>query len=49
MSTGTIANEKDQPEYIQGSIDKIRNSVENRQLQLALQTVNEGSRRKSQF
>ncbi len=38
---------KEQTEYIQNQIDKIRNSVEDRQSRIAWQTVNKLSRRKS--
>ena len=38
---------KEQTEYIQNLIDKIRDSVEDRQSRLAWQTINEVSRRKS--
>ena len=38
---------KDQTEYIQNQIDKIRDSVEDRQSRIAGQTINEVSRRKS--
>ena len=38
---------KEQTEYIQNQIDKIRDSVEDRQFWTAWQTVNEVSRRKS--
>ena len=38
---------KEQTEYIQNQIDKIRDSVEDRQSRIAWQTVNEVSRRKS--
>ena len=38
---------KEQTEYIQNQIDKIRDSVEDRQSRIAWQTVNEMSRRKS--
>ena len=38
---------KEQTEYIQNQIDKIRNAVEERQLRIAWQTINEVSRRKS--
>ena len=38
---------KEQAEYIQNQIDKIRDSVEDRQSRIAWQTINEGSRRKS--
>ena len=38
---------KEQTEYIQNQIDKIRNSVEDRQSRIAEQTINEVSRRKS--
>ena len=38
---------KEQTEYIQNQIDKIRNSVEDRQYRIAWQTINEVSRRKS--
>ena len=38
---------KERTEYIQNQIDKIRDSVENRQSRLAWQTINEVSRRKS--
>ena len=38
---------KEQTEYIQNQIDKIRNSVEDRQSRIAWQTINEVSRRKN--
>ena len=38
---------KEQTEYIQNQIDKIRDSVEDRQSRIAKQTINEVSRRKS--
>ena len=38
---------KEQMEYIQNQIDKIRDSVEDKQSRIAWQTVNEVSRRKS--
>ena len=38
---------QDQTEYIQNQIDKIRDSVEDRQSRIAWQTINEVSRRKS--
>ena len=38
---------KEQTEYIQNQIDKIRDSVEDRQSSIAWQTINEGSRRKN--
>ena len=38
---------KEQREYIQNQIDKIRDSVEDRQSRIAWQMVNEVSRRKS--
>ena len=38
---------KDQTEYIQNQIDKIRDSVEDRQSRIAWQTINEVSRRKN--
>ena len=38
---------KEQTEYIQNQIDKIRDSVENRQSMIAWQTINKASRRKS--
>ena len=38
---------KDQTEYVQNQIDKIRDSVEDRQPRIAWQTTNEVSRRKS--
>ena len=38
---------KEQTEYIQNQIDKIRDSVENRQSRIAWQTINEVSRRNS--
>ena len=38
---------KEQTEYIQNQIDKIRDSVEDRQSMIAWQTINEVSRRKS--
>ena len=38
---------KEQTEYIQNQIDKIRDSVEDRQSRVAWQTINELNRRKS--
>ena len=38
---------KEQTEYIQNQVDKIRDSVEDRQSRIARQTINEVSRRKS--
>ena len=38
---------KEQAEYIQNQIDKIRDSVEDRQSRIAWKTINEVSRRKS--
>ena len=38
---------KEQTEYIQNQIDKIRDSLEDRQSRIAWQTINEGSRRKN--
>ena len=38
---------KEQAEYIQNQIDKIRDSVEDRQSRIAWQTINEVSRRKN--
>ena len=38
---------KEQTEYIQNQIDKIRDLVEDRQSRIALQTINEASRRQS--
>ena len=38
---------KEQTEYIQNQIDKIRDSVKDRQSRIAWQTINEASRRKS--
>ena len=38
---------KEQTEYIQNKIDKVRDSVEDRQSKIAWQTLNEVSRRKS--
>ena len=38
---------KEQTEYIQNQIDKIRDSVEDRQSRIAWQTMNEVSRRKN--
>ena len=38
---------KEQTEYIQNQIDKIWDSVENRQSRIAWQTINEVSRRKN--
>ena len=38
---------KEQTEYIQNQIDKIRDSVEDRQSRIAWQTINEESRRKN--
>ena len=38
---------KEQTEYLQNQIDKIRVSVEDRQSRIAWQTINEVSRRKS--
>ena len=43
--TGIYPNE--QTEYIQNQIDKIRDSVEDRQSRIAWQTINKVSRRKS--
>ena len=40
-------NFKEQTEYIQNQIDKIRDSVEDRQSRIAWQTINEVSRRKN--
>ena len=40
-------NIKEQTEYIQNQIDKIRNSVEDRQSRIAWQTINQVIRRKS--
>ena len=40
---------KEQAEYIQNQIDKIRDSVEDRQSRIAWQTINEVSRRKSKI
>ena len=37
---------KEQTEYIQNQIDRIRDSVENRQSRIAWETINEVSRRK---
>ena len=45
--TNTNTNLKEQAEYRQNQIDKIRNSVEDRQSRIAWQTVNQVSRRKS--
>ena len=39
--------QKEQIEYIRGQINKIRNSVEDRQSRIAWQTANEVSKRKS--
>ena len=39
--------QKEQTEYVQNQIDKIRESVEDRQSRIAWQTINEESRRKS--
>ena len=39
--------QKEQIEYIQGQIDKIKNSVEDRQSRIAWQIVNKVSKRKS--
>ena len=41
------AYQKERMEYIQGHINKIRNSVEDRQFCIVWQTVNEVSKRKS--
>ena len=38
---------KEQTEYVQNQIDKIRDSVEDRQSRIAWQTINEVRRRKS--
>ena len=38
---------KEQTEYIQNQIDKIRDSVKDRQSRIVWQTINEGGRRKS--
>ena len=38
---------KEQTEYIQNQINKIKDSVEDRQSRIAWQTINEGNRRKS--
>ena len=38
---------KEQTEYVQNQIDKVRDSVEDRQSRVAWQTINEVSRRKS--
>ena len=38
---------REQTEYIQNQIDKIRDSVEDRQSRIAWQTINEVSRRKN--
>ena len=38
---------KEQTEYVQNQIDKIRDSVEDRQSRIAWQTINKVSRRKS--
>ena len=38
---------KEQTEYVQNHIDKIRDSVEDRQSRIVWQTINEVSRRKS--
>ena len=43
----TDTYQKEQLEYIQGQINKIRNSVEDRQSRIAWQTVNQVSSRKS--
>ena len=43
----TNAYLKEQTDYIQDQINKIRDSVEERQSRIASQTVNEVSRRKS--
>ena len=40
------AYQKEQIEYIQGQINEIKNSVEDRQSRIAWQTVNEVSKRK---
>ena len=37
---------KEQTEYIQNQIDKIRDSVEDRQSRIAWQTINEGEQKK---
>ena len=42
-----ISNYEEQTEYIQNQIDKIRDSVEDRQSRIAWQKINEVSRRKS--
>ena len=41
--------QKEQFKYIQGQIDKIRNSIEDRQSRLTWQTVKKVSGRKSSF
>ncbi len=38
---------KEQTEYIQNQMDKIRDSVDDRQCRIALQTINEVKRRKN--
>ena len=43
----TNTQQKEQLEYIQGQINEIKNLVEDRQSQIAWQTVNEVNRRKS--
>ena len=47
MSVSRYIYIKEQTEYIQNQIDKIRDSVEDRQSWIAWQTINEVSRRKS--
>ena len=45
--TISIIHIREQTEYIQNQIDKIRDSVEDRQSRIAWQTINEMSRRKN--
>ena len=49
MAQNELANiyQKEQAEYIQNQIDKIRDSVKDRQSRIAWQTINEVSRRNS--
>ena len=47
LKTAQYQLAEEQREYIQNQIDKIRDSVEDRQSRIALQTINEVSRRKN--
>ena len=47
VKTASKNYRKEQAEYIQNQIDKIRDSVEDRQSRIAWQTINEVSRRKN--